>query len=89
MSAELFNHYKPDPETYRGAARLLDIETSELMLVAAHASDLRAARAQGLRTAYLLRSQEFGEHQPAETCDPDEFDRVAQDFSDLADQLGL
>lgn len=89
ISAELFNHYKPDPETYRGAARLLDIDTAELMLVAAHASDLRAARAQGCRTAYVLRPQEFGEHQPAEDYDPDEFDLVARDFSDLADQLGL
>lgn len=87
ISAELFNHYKPDPETYLGAARLLGIEPCELMLVAAHASDLRAARDQGCRTAYVPRPQEFGEHQPAEAYDPDEFDLVAGDFLDLADQL--
>ena len=44
MSAELFNHYKPDPEVYQGAARLLGLQPQEVMMVAAHPSDLRAAR---------------------------------------------
>ena len=42
ISAELFGHYKPDPETYLGAARLLDIPPCALMLVASHPGDLRA-----------------------------------------------
>jgi 2-haloacid dehalogenase len=32
LSAELFQHYKPDPEVYRGAARLLDVAPGELIL---------------------------------------------------------
>ncbi len=60
VSAELFGHYKPDPECYRGCARLLDLAPAELMLVAAHPSDLRAARAAGLRTAYVRRPLEQG-----------------------------
>ncbi len=40
ISAELFRHYKPDPEAYQGCAELLDIAPEELTLVAAHPSDL-------------------------------------------------
>ena len=60
LSAELFRHYKPDRETYLGAADLLGIAASELMLVACHPSDLRAARAAGLRTGYVARPLECG-----------------------------
>ncbi|WKG06799.1 haloacid dehalogenase type II [Mycolicibacterium sp. HK-90] len=88
ISAELFRHYKPDPEAYLGCADLLDIPPAELMLVAAHPSDLRAARAAGLGTAYVARPLEFGPgHVPHDVSD-DHFDITATDFVDLADQLG-
>jgi len=60
FSAELFEHYKPDPETYDGVVRLLGLRPDEVMMVAAHTSDLAAARARGLRTAYVHRPLEFG-----------------------------
>lgn len=88
ISAELFGHYKPDPETYQGTARLLDIPTSALMLVASHPSDLRAAQQQGCRTAYVVRPLEFGPGHPLPEHAPGEFDLVADDFIDLAHQLG-
>ena len=50
VSAELFHHYKPDPETYLGTAELLGVAAAELMLVACHPDDLRAARGAGCRT---------------------------------------
>lgn len=88
VSAELFKHYKPDPEVYLGCANLLDVAPGELMLVACHPSDLRAARAQGLRTAYVRRPFEHG---PA-TLEPawveGEFELVADDFMQLAERLG-
>ncbi|SEH56292.1 2-haloacid dehalogenase [Mycolicibacterium rutilum] len=89
VSAELFGHYKPDPEVYLGCADLLDVEPGELMLVAAHASDLRAAKAAGLMTAYVDRPLEYGEgrRRPSKIADG-EFDYRAADFEDLADQLG-
>lgn len=89
ISAELFGHYKPDPETYQGTARLLGIDTDELMLVAAHPSDLRAARALGCRTAYVIRPLEFGEGHPPYAYEAEEFDLVAEGFNDLAAQLAL
>ena len=44
MSAELFEHYKPDPETYLGAAKLLCLTPEQVMMVAAHNYDLKAAQ---------------------------------------------
>lgn len=88
ISTELFEAYKPDPRTYRGAVGLLDLPASEVMLVAAHPLDLRAAAACGLRTAYVPRPLEWGAGaRPVATPDPD-FDVVADDFGALADALG-
>ncbi|HEX4855638.1 MAG TPA: haloacid dehalogenase type II [Limnobacter sp.] len=87
VSAELFKHYKPDPETYLGVAELLDLSPSEVMLVACHPNDLRAAKAQGLKTAYVMRPLEFGAHVPLPQVHPHEFDFTASDFLDLARQL--
>jgi 2-haloacid dehalogenase len=88
ISAELFRHYKPDPEAYLGCADLLGVAPGELMLVAAHPSDLRAARDAGLRTAYVARPQEYGPNQRPPRMDDGEFDFTATDFLDLAEQLG-
>lgn len=89
ISAELFRHYKPDPEAYLGCAELLDVAPAELMLVAAHASDLRGAKRAGLMTAYVDRPLEYGagRRRPSK-IENGEFDVMAADFVDLADQLG-
>ena len=60
LGAELVRHYKPDPEVYRSAAEFLDVRPAEVMMVAAHLRDLRAAKAEGLRTAFVVRPDEFG-----------------------------
>ena len=60
LSAEVFKAYKPDPRVYLGAAGVFDVTPSQLMLVAAHQDDLAAARACGLRTAYIERPHELG-----------------------------
>ncbi len=87
VSAELFGHYKPDPETYLGCARLLDIAPEALMLVACHPGDLRAARACGLGTAYVRRPFERGPSTVLPAVVDGEFDVVANDFEQLADLL--
>jgi 2-haloacid dehalogenase len=87
LSAELFHHYKPDPQVYLGAARLLDLQPDELMMVAAHPSDLRAAAACGLRTAYVPRPLEHGPGGPMEPYELGEFDLVAPDLVALAHAL--
>jgi 2-haloacid dehalogenase len=88
ISAELFHHYKPDPQAYLGCADLLGVPPDELMLVAAHPSDLRAARDAGLMTAYVDRPLELGPNRPAQRVEHGEFNYAATDFLNLADQLG-
>jgi 2-haloacid dehalogenase len=88
LSAELFGHYKPDPEVYLGAARLLGLAPAQVMMVAAHPSDLRAAAACGLRTAYVPRPLERGPGGGMEAWTAGEFDLVADDFLALAQALG-
>lgn len=87
LSAELFRHYKPDPETYLGAARLLGLAPREVMLVAAHKDDLFAAKACGLRTAFVRRRLEYGRQARVDLRAERAFDCNADDFLDLADQL--
>jgi 2-haloacid dehalogenase len=89
LSAEIFRHYKPDPETYLGCADILDVAPAELMMVAAHRSDLRAARAAGLRTAFVYRPAEFGPGRTPDRPSADEVDFLVDDFVGLADRLGV
>jgi 2-haloacid dehalogenase len=65
LSAELAKAYKPAPAAYETAARLLDLEPRQLMLVAAHPWDLEGARDAGLRTAFVHRPLEYGVGSPA------------------------
>ena len=92
LSAEIMQHYKPDPEVYQGAARLLGVERDELLMVAAHPSDLRGAAGAGLRTALVHRPLEYGPNPtgapPPDALPDDRFDLVADDFVDLARRLG-
>src|SRR5437762_8022002 len=60
LSAELARAYKPDPRVYRLAPELLDLRPDEVLMVAAHPEDLRAAQGQGLRAAFVARPLEFG-----------------------------
>jgi len=88
MSAELFEHYKPDPETYLGAARLLCLPPREVIMVAAHNHDLRAAQKLGLKTAFVARPTEYGPLQKYDFEAKGDWDVVANDFGGLADRLG-
>ena len=88
LSAELFGHYKPDLEVYRGAARMLGHAPAQVLLVAAHPGDLAAAQQAGLRVAYVPRPDEHGVGGWMEPVGDMRFDWVARDLGDLASQLG-
>jgi 2-haloacid dehalogenase len=88
FSAETFHHYKPAPETYLGTAALLDLKPEEVMMVAAHKHDLRAAAHHGLKTAFVRRPHEHGRNTGKDLADDPAFTINANDFLDLADQLG-
>ncbi len=87
LSAELFHHYKPDSEAYLGAADLLGCQVQEVMMVAAHPGDLSAARACGLKTAFVPRPLENGPEKKASPAAGEEFDVQARDFLELATKL--
>lgn len=87
LSTELFSAYKPDRRTYEGAAHLLGLAPGQVMLVAAHVGDLRAAASVGLRTAYVPRPLEWGPSGRRPAPPDPSFDVVASDFRFLADQL--
>lgn len=88
LGAEVANAYKPDPEAYRRAAALLDHDPATCLMVAAHNSDLVAAAATGMKTAFVARPSEYGQGQITDLAPEHEFDVVAHSFDDLADQLG-
>lgn len=88
LSAELAKHYKPEPEAYLVAAELLSLSPEQVMMVAAHPSDLRAASRAGLRTAYVIRPLERGPGGTVDRNEDGEFDYTADGFMDLARKLG-
>ena len=88
LSAELANHYKPDPEVYLRAADWLGLNPEQMMMVAAHNSDLLAAQSVGFRSAFVYRTEEYGPNQATDLEPNHSVDIAAMDFNDLAGQLG-
>jgi 2-haloacid dehalogenase len=87
FSAELFRHYKPDPEVYDGAVALLATAPERVMLVAAHNGDLLAAKARGLQTAWVWRPDEYGPHHPGDRAAAAGIDYSVRSLLELADLL--
>lgn len=88
LGAEVAGAYKPRPEAYLRTADILGLPPQALCLVAAHNDDLRAARACGLRTAFVPRPTEHGPGQTVDLAAAERWDWIARDFVDLATQLG-
>jgi 2-haloacid dehalogenase len=88
FAAEMCGAFKPDPAVYRMAARYLGLAPADIMMVASHKYDIRAAGALGFQTAFVARPLEFGVGGTVDVAFADEFDLNASDFADLADQLG-
>ena len=94
LGAEVTGHYKPEPEAYLKACNALNFKTEECLMVAAHEDDLRAARQQGMKTAYVHRPFEYGKDKLFEIAEVNdykgdrEWDIVSRDLNDLAKQLG-
>ncbi len=81
LGAEIARAYKPDPRVYRASVAALGLEPGEVMMVAAHLSDLEAAAACGLRTAFVPRPTEGDLHAAGRT------DVEIADLGALADAL--
>jgi 2-haloacid dehalogenase len=88
LGAELVRHYKPDREVYQSAADFLSLAAGDVMMVAAHLGDLRAAKAVGLKTAFVPRPLEYGPAGKPDLKGDASVDVEAKDFNDLATRLG-
>jgi 2-haloacid dehalogenase len=89
LGAELVKHYKPDNEVYLSAPYFLGLKPDEVMMCAAHASDLQAARRNGLHTGFIYRPDEFGNGSAGapDRAKPGDFDIVSVSVVDLARQM--
>jgi len=88
LGAEFARAYKPDRHVYLGAAQSFALEPDECLMVAAHNSDLAAARTLGFKTAFVLRAQEYGAAQSSDLEPEQDWDYVVSDFNELATGLG-
>jgi len=86
FGSDLFGHFKPDPQVYLGACRLLGLAPGEVMLAAAHNDDLAAARDLGLKTGFLVRPMEYGAPD-ARARPAANWDVVAESVTELARRL--
>lgn len=87
FTAEMARAFKPHPAAYHMAATYLGLAPAEIMMVACHKYDLRAAAQLGFQTAFVARPLEFGPGRDADVAYEREFDINASDFLDLARQL--
>ena len=87
LGAEVARHYKPQPQAYLSAVDMLSLQPEQVMMVAAHNDDLVAARQCGLRTAFVARPTEYGPNQSVDFKAEHDFDVIADDFGNLAQQL--
>jgi 2-haloacid dehalogenase len=88
LGAEVARQYKPHPQAYLTTVSLLQLQPPEVMMVAAHNSDLRGASKAGLRTAFVIRPAQYGRGQDKDLSAEADWDVVATDFVDLAEKLG-
>jgi 2-haloacid dehalogenase len=87
VGAEIARDYKPKPIVYLSAAAAFDCKPEETMMVAAHSSDLAAAAATGLRTAFVARPNEHGPGK-GESRASVPVDLSVASLAALADRLG-
>ena len=87
LGAEVAQAYKPTPESYLRTADILALRPEQMCLVAAHNSDLAAARRVGYRTAFVARPTEHGPGQTTDLTPEQDWDLVADDFVALAAKL--
>lgn len=87
LGAEIAQDYKPKPEVYIASSNALRLPASEVMMVAAHNGDLKAARAAGLQTAFICRPKEHGKNQQGDLGPTDDWEFSGDDLNTLNDAL--
>ena len=75
ISCEMIGSYKPHAIAYETAARWMNLQPAQILMVACHNFDLNAAHRAGMRTAFVRRPDEWGPEGP-----PDPQPNMAYDF---------
>jgi 2-haloacid dehalogenase len=87
LGAEVVRAYKPQPSAYLDTVAILGLRPDQCMMVAAHNDDLHAARATGLRTAFVLRATEHGPGQKTDLSADEAWDVVVGDLIQFAEAM--
>lgn len=87
LTAELAHSYKPSPAVYQLAVDYLGFPAHQILMVACHKYDLKAARSFGMRTAFVARPLEFGPAAKPDVAPEPWFDLHTDSFTGLADVL--
>ena len=88
LGAEAARAYKPTPEAYLRTADILGLAPQDCMMVAAHNSDLAAARDCGFETAFVRRPLEHGDAQTTDLAAESDWTYSVGSITDLAELLG-
>lgn len=87
LGADIARDYKPKPAVYHAACNALRLPPDQVMMVAAHNSDLHAARAAGLATGFVPRPTEHGGQQSNDVAPDSDWDIIADDFLSLSNLI--
>jgi 2-haloacid dehalogenase len=87
LGSDVSKAYKPDLEAYHSPVRLLGLEPGEVMLVAAHNGDLKAAQGAGLATTFVARPLEYGPGQTIDVAPSGNWDFSVSAITELADMI--
>ena len=87
LSGEMLGYYKPNLHVYQNAAKILNLKPSEILLVASHPYDLKAAQQCGFKTAYIFRPHEFGVMAKKQHAKKNNFDFSVTSITELAEML--
>ena len=88
LGAETARAYKPLPQAYLANAALLNLQPGQVMLVAAHNGDLKAAQKCGLSTGFVIRPHEHGPGQKRDLKPEGDWDAVGNTMVELARKIG-
>ena len=89
LTGELVHSYKPSIDVYRAASNYLGFPPGEIMMVAAHKFDLKAAKEAGLKTAYIPRPLELGPETKVDRSPETYIDFVADSLIDLSRKISF
>ena len=89
LTGELIHAYKPAPEVYRSACAYLGFKPEQIMMVAAHKWDLKAAKDAGFKTAFVPRPLETGPGGKVDIAADASIDVFAASLVDLARLAGV